>query len=213
AVIATNTADGNRSLKIGTRGDLFTKLKGDLAELLIYSRALSVTERSNVFNYLQTRYNLLNLPPSISLTATPAATNVNVGDIVTLNATANDLDGTITQVEFFANGASLGIATQPPYSLRATVDSAGTVQFTARATDNKAAIANSTAVTRVATSAGTNTMSVTSGLQLWLKADAGTTLGGGSTGVVQWADQSGNANHALQINEDLAPVLTNGAVN
>src|SRR6185436_7650732 len=76
--VTTNTADANTPLKIGTRGDLFTKLKGDMAELLIYSRALSSLERSNVFSYLQTKYNLLNLPPSISLSSTPAGPNVGV---------------------------------------------------------------------------------------------------------------------------------------
>ena len=42
-----NTADANTDLKIGSRTDLFTKLKGDIAELLIYDRGLSITERSN----------------------------------------------------------------------------------------------------------------------------------------------------------------------
>ena len=42
------------------------------------------------------------------------------------------------------------------------------------------------------------------GLQLWLKADSGTSLGGNG-GVVQWADQSGNANNAVQLDENLAP--------
>jgi hypothetical protein len=112
--ITTNTADANTSLKIGTRDDLFTRLKGDLAELLIYNRALSVTERSNVFGYLQTKYNLLNLPPAIALTASPPGPAVNVGDLVPLNATATDLDGPIARVEFFAIGAPVGTATQMP---------------------------------------------------------------------------------------------------
>src|SRR5207249_3039124 len=150
-----------------------SRLKGDLSELLIFSRALSVTERSNVFYYLQTKYNLLNLPPSVSLSSSPAGPNVNVGDIVTLNATANDLDGTIAKVDFFANGALIGTATVPPYSMPVKFESAGTAQFTARATDNKSAIANSAPVNLTAGPAGSGNLDVTSGLQLWLRADAG----------------------------------------
>ena len=210
-IVNTNTADGNTALKIGTRSDFATRLKGDLSELLIFSRALSVTERSNVFYYLQTKYNLLNLPPSVSLSSSPAGPDVNVGDIVTLNATANDLDGTIAKVDFFANGALIGTATVPPYSMPVKFESAGTAQFTARATDNKNAIANSAPISLTAGPAGSGNLDVTSGLQLWLRADAGATLNSGS--VVQWADQSGNGNDAFQANVGLAPVLVNGVVN
>jgi hypothetical protein len=210
--VTINTADGNTPLKIGTRGDGFTRMKGDIAEILIFSRALSTVERSNVFNYLQTKYNLLNLTPNISLSATPPGPDANVGDVVTLNATANDLDGTIAKVDFFANGLLLGTATVPPYSLRATMDSTGTAQFSARATDDKGAIANSATISITATSSVPVEFSITNGLQLWLKADAGTTtnLNGG---VTQWADQSTNGNNAVQLIDTQAPLLLANAVN
>ncbi|HWN95247.1 MAG TPA: LamG-like jellyroll fold domain-containing protein [Methylomirabilota bacterium] len=203
--------DGNTALKIGSRTDLFTKLKGDFAELLIYSRALSPLERSNVFNYLRTKYSL-NVPPAVNLTATPPGPNVNIGDVITLNATAIDSDGNVARVEFFANGGSLGAVTVPPYSLRVRIDSPGTVTFTARATDNAGAFSNSAPVVLTASAGAPTPLSVTNGLQLWLKADAGTTVGG-SGGVTQWADQSGHGNHAAQVTEAMAPVLTNSAVN
>ena len=210
--ITTNTADGNTALKIGSRTDGVTRMKGDIAELLIFSRALSTTERRNVLNYLQTKYNLLNLPPSITLSSTPAGPNVDIGQIVTLTATANDLDGTIAKVDFFSSGVLLGTATQPPYSLRVTIESAGTAQFTARATDNKGGFTDSATLSLTAIGGGTPALTATNGLRLWLKADAGTTTGAGNT-VTQWDDQSGNGNHASQIVLGLAPVLTNSAVN
>lgn len=37
-----------------------------------------------------------------------------------------------------------------------------------------------------------------SNLQLWFRADAGVSVDGSGTNVTQWADQSANANHALQ---------------
>lgn len=44
------------------------------------------------------------------------------------------------------------------------------------------------------------------GLALWLKADAGTTLDG-SNNLTDWADQSGNGNHATQATVNLRPNL------
>jgi hypothetical protein len=51
----------------------------------------------------------------------------------------------------------------------------------------------------------------TTGLKLWLKADAGVSLSGST--VSQWADQSGIGANATQATTDLQPVLVNGAVN
>ena len=209
--ITTNTADGNTALKIGTRSDFATRLKGDLAEVLIFNRALSSLDRSNVFNYLQTKYNLLNLAPSISLATSPTGPQVIPGTEIQLNATANDLDGTIARVDFFSSGTLIGTATQPPYSMRVRVDSAGPIQFTARATDDKAAIANSAPISMTAIPGSTSDLPITAGLQLWLKADAGVTVDGNG-GVNQWLDQSGKANHALQIDPNFAPILTNSAI-
>ena len=55
------------------------------------------------------------------------------------------------------------------------------------------------------------TLSVTNGLQLWLKADAGVTTNAAG-GVTQWADQSGKNNNAVQADETLAPTFVNNAV-
>jgi hypothetical protein len=210
--VTTTTADGNTALKIGTRDDLFTRLKGDLAELLIYSRALSPTERSNVFDYLQTKYNLLNLPPTISLATTPAGPDVNVGETITLTATASDPDGSVSRVEFFANGGLIATAAASPYAARVIVESAGPITFTARAVDNKDANATSTPADLTAGPAGTPMLTVTDHLQLWLKPDAEISTGIDG-GVLEWPDQSGNANHAIQPDENLAPKVIEDALN
>jgi photosystem II stability/assembly factor-like uncharacterized protein len=51
----------------------------------------------------------------------------------------------------------------------------------------------------------------TSGLQLWLKSDAGVTLDGST--VSAWGDQSGNGNDALQPNSGRQPMLINNGLN
>jgi hypothetical protein len=209
--VNTNTADANTDLKVGSRGDLFTKLKGDIAELLIYDRALSGSERSNAFNYLQTKYNLLNLAPSVTLSSSPVGPNVNVGDLVRLTANPIDLDGTIARVEFFANGVLLGTVLAPPYAVNVRIESAGVVTFTARAVDNKDGSGISNPVTLTAGPGSGATLPL-DGLQLWLSADSGVSLGANNA-VTQWADQSGNANNALQGDETMAPLLVPSALN
>ena len=55
-------------------------------------------------------------------------------------------------------------------------------------------------------------LTVTNGLQLWLKADAGVTTNA-SGGVTQWADQSPNANNAVQTDDTAAPLWVPNAQN
>ena len=60
--------------------------------------------------------------------------------------------------------------------------------------------------------ASAQTLTVTNGLQLWLKADAGVTAGAGGK-VTAWQDQSGKGNNASQSVADMSPLLVNDAIN
>jgi hypothetical protein len=209
--VNTNTADTAQDMKIGTRNDFVTRMRGDIAEILIYNRSLSEAERNAAFSYLQNKYGLQNSPPSVTLSATPTG-SVNAGTVVTLNATAVDLDGSIARVEFLANGVAIGTALAPPYRLRVQTESAGAVVFTARAVDNRDVAGTSAPLTVTVTGAGPTVNPVTAGVQLWMQADTGTTLGT-SDKVLEWADQSGNLNTATQPDENLAPTLVANALN
>ncbi len=59
--------------------------------------------------------------------------------------------------------------------------------------------------------ASAQTLTVTNGLQLWLKADAGVTAAAGK--VTAWQDQSGKGNNAGQTVADTSPLLVNDAIN
>ena len=209
--VNTNTADTGQDMKIGTRNDFVTKMRGDIAEILIYNRSLSAAERNAAFSYLQNKYGLQNSPPSATLSVTPTGA-VNAGTILTLNATAVDLDGSIARVEFLANGVVIGTALAPPYRLRVQTESAGAVVFTARAVDNRDVAGTSAPSTVTVTGAGPTVNPVTAGVQLWMQADTGTTLGT-SDKVLEWADQSGNLNTAAQPDENLAPTLVANGLN
>ncbi|HKS38643.1 MAG TPA: Ig-like domain-containing protein, partial [Verrucomicrobiae bacterium] len=210
--ITATLADGGTALRIGTRDDLFTRMKGDIAELLIYDVALSDTDRNSVVSYLQTKYNIVNLPPTVTLTSTPGPA-VTDADVITLNAVATDPDGTIARVDFFANGQLIGAAMASPYSMRVGIATAGTVSFTAVATDNKDGTGASAPVTLTASPLSVVLAPPTNGRQLWLRADAGITTNA-SGAVTAWNDQSGNANNASQsLDENFAPALVNDAAN
>jgi hypothetical protein len=79
---------------------------------------------------------IINQPPTASiLTPTNGAFIVLPADI-SLTASASDADGLITRVEFFANGALVGRATNPPFAATWTNVIAGLYSLTAVATDN-----------------------------------------------------------------------------
>ncbi len=88
-----------------------------------------------------------NLPPSVNLTA-PAAQSVYAAPAnITITGTAGDTDGTVTQIQLFANGSP--IATLPgtsPFSFNWTNVAAGSYALTARAIDNTNAATTSGSV-------------------------------------------------------------------
>ena len=86
-----------------------------------------------------------NVAPTVSITAPAANAVFNAGATVAITANAADTDGTVTQVEFFANGSPVGTATASPYTVNWT-PAAGAYSLTAVATDNNGATTTSAAV-------------------------------------------------------------------
>lgn len=76
-----------------------------------------------------------NQPPQVSLVA-PTASSGLVNAPVTVTASALDTDGSVTAVEFFANGVAIGKVTARPFQITWTPAAVGPVVLTAKATDN-----------------------------------------------------------------------------
>jgi len=118
---------------------------------------LGLTGTSNIV----TMNVLANVPPTVAITAptssavissyASAAAATGAGSSltpVTFTASATDSDGTVTQVEFFVNGVSVGVDATSPYS--ATWNStSGTKTVEAKATDSNGAITTSSTLTLV----------------------------------------------------------------
>ncbi|PYK62674.1 MAG: hypothetical protein DME21_05600 [Verrucomicrobia bacterium] len=81
---------------------------------------------------------------------------VTTTQAVTLEATATDSDGTIVQVEFRDGTNSLGVVSNPPYSLLWTNATVGTHSLSAVATDDRGAASTSDSIDITVASAPTN---------------------------------------------------------
>ncbi len=97
-----------------------------------------------------------NSAPTVAITSPSNAASFNVGSSVTINANASDANGgTITSVEFFVDGVSVGVDATAPYSA-SYVGVLGPRVLTAVATDNDCATTTSSSVNINIVNAPTN---------------------------------------------------------
>jgi regulation of enolase protein 1 (concanavalin A-like superfamily) len=87
-----------------------------------------------------------NKPPTVSISAPAAGTSYTAPASITISATAADTDGSVTRVDFYANGQLRGSDTSSPFSFPWSSVAAGTYSLTAVATDNTGATATSAPV-------------------------------------------------------------------
>ncbi|HSB61352.1 MAG TPA: chitobiase/beta-hexosaminidase C-terminal domain-containing protein, partial [Vicinamibacteria bacterium] len=174
---------------------------GDLAELLVYSRALSSSERQSVEDYLARKYR-----PYVPAVGTPS--------IVPAGGT-------------FTGSTTVTLATSTPgaeihYTLDGSEPTPGSLLYTDPFVLDRTATVKARAFLAGYDDSGTATASflrseesipsLSSGLVLWLRADAGIATSGGAW-VTEWADQSGSGNHARQATGVWAPRLVPDARN
>jgi hypothetical protein len=74
--------------------------------------------------------------PIVSINSPSTNSEFTMGRAVTISAAASDLDGTISSVEFFANGSSIGTSQTEPYSINRIFNEVGEYIITAKAIDN-----------------------------------------------------------------------------
>jgi chitodextrinase len=90
--------------------------------------------------------------PVVSITSPTNGAKISVGTSVAVNASASDAGGSITLVEFYANGTKIGEDNTAPYQISWTAVK-GSISLTARATDNES---NTTLSNAVAVTVGDN---------------------------------------------------------
>lgn len=87
-----------------------------------------------------------NVPPAVSIAAPANGASFAAPATVTVTANATDSDGSIVSVEFFSNGASLGVDNAAPFQASTAALGAGAYSLTAVARDNSGATATSASV-------------------------------------------------------------------
>jgi len=89
---------------------------------------------------------IINIPPVCVLTNPNDAEHFNITQTIILSANASDQDGTVSQVEFFVDGKSVGLDNTFPYSVNWTITKNGSYSITAKATDDLGVFTISTPV-------------------------------------------------------------------
>ncbi|MEO6004368.1 MAG: DNRLRE domain-containing protein [Opitutus sp.] len=95
-----------------------------------------------------------NVLPTVAISSPASGATFTAPASITINATATDSDGTITQVDFYQGATLLGSATSSPYSFTWTGVAAGSYSLTAKATDNAGGTQTSTAIPVTVNAAG-----------------------------------------------------------
>jgi phosphatidylserine/phosphatidylglycerophosphate/cardiolipin synthase-like enzyme/regulation of enolase protein 1 (concanavalin A-like superfamily) len=175
-ISAYQSPDGSNWSLIAS--DTFTMPAGVLVGLAVSSHVTGTNATASFDNVSITAAGGApppNSPPTVSITSPTSGFTTTAPATITIAASASDSDGTVSKVDFFANGTALGTSTSAPYSLGWSGVPAGTYSLTAVATDNDAATKTSAAV-----SITVNGNNPPPGLPAgWSHADIGTT---GTTG-------------------------------
>ena len=95
-----------------------------------------IRETGAIDDYFSIVKNVPNTAPSVSILSPTGGANFNSPATVTVTASANDSDGTIAQVDFYAGTTLIGTATIAPYSVAWNNVVTGSYALTAAATDN-----------------------------------------------------------------------------
>jgi subtilisin family serine protease len=97
-------------------------------------------------NYLRWTAPGINAPPSVQMTSPADGATYTAGATVALSASASDLEGSVTQVAFYAGSSLLGTDATSPFTLSWNSVPVGNYSVTAVATDEGGATTTSGAV-------------------------------------------------------------------
>jgi cytochrome c len=139
------------------------------------------------FNFISLNLVATNTPPSVNLVSPASGTSFAAPAFIPLSAICSDADGTVANVEFYANGTKIGEAAVPPYSVIWSNVEAGSWSVKARAIDNLGFASTSSVVNVTITNLA------------WLNQDVGTVAAAGSF--------SNDANGVIYVNASGADIF------
>ena len=137
------STDGATWTLVGT--ETIDMAAGVYVGLAVTSHNTTMTSTATFTNVAVTTTSATNQPPTVTLTTPAPGTTYTAPATIALGATATDGDGTVAQVEFFANGQSIGIDAAAPYQATWSNVAEGSYNLTAVATDDGGATTTSSA--------------------------------------------------------------------
>ena len=129
----------------------------------------------------------VNTPPAVSIASPGSGTASTAPGSFNFTANASDSDGSVTSVQWFANGSAIsGALTSAPYAFTWSGVSASVFSITAKATDNNGTATTSAPITVVSNDTPSATISPTvvngtAPANITLQASASDSLGGVSS--------------------------------
>lgn len=117
------------------------------ASVGVFPVTLTVSDGTTVSAPVATTVQIANVEPSVRLTGPVDGSVFTLPAIVSIAAEAWDSDGTIGTVEFYAGATLIGVDTSSPYAAEWPAATVGVYSLTARATDDRGAVASSPAIT------------------------------------------------------------------
>src|SRR6185369_7007913 len=111
-----------------------------------YSLTAKATDNSGALTPSAAVTVVVNAPPTVSITSPANNAVFTAPASITINASASDSDGTITQVEFYQGATLLNTDTSAPYSFTWSNVSSGSFSLTAKAIDNRNAVTPSSPI-------------------------------------------------------------------
>ena len=183
----TNGLGGNSSTVVDVDVTIPNAAKATFDVTATADSGLTIDETDETNNSLtQTGFITITEPPQIDITSPADNAPVIPGTTIAISTSVLDPDGLIAQVEFFINGASIGIASTFPFEFDFQIPSPGTLLLTAEATDDDGATTTSDVVTLLSSAGEPPTVSIISpsegesfipGFALDIRADAADTDG------------------------------------
>jgi Concanavalin A-like lectin/glucanases superfamily/Fibronectin type III domain len=192
----TSQADLQQGPQSWTIGGMATAFyNGQIAEILVYNRALSDADRQSIVAALMAKY--VSSPPSIT---SPTTATASAGTAFSYQITANN-----SPISYNATGLPFGFTINATTGLiTGTPSSTGIYSITAYATN-----ADGTTSINVTVSV---TAPLPTGEILWLRADEGVVTDSNGN-VSTWEDQSGHGNNATQSSSNVRPTVAANALN
>jgi len=185
---------------------------GDVAEVLIFNRGLTSSERLTVNAYLNGKYSLVPAVPAtpsnlVAMAISPTQVALTWDEPLNGGATQIGIERLVSGNSTYQLVAQVNMGT----SYIDTNAAPGTMYYYRVRAINIAQWSGYSAEAQATTPATGSNLPFTA-LAMWLKADVGLWQGGTNTPVNLWQDASGNNNHATQWSVANQPTSVAGAI-